>query len=421
MARYLVLFFRFLIYPLIIVGFVYQVSLVTSEYFRYVTITHVAVKDSLTENIPPRIHLCKFPRTNSGYGNTTLSYLFSSRDSPMSDSMNIIEVGLLDKDLGERGNVKNGSLFEVRRFLNRELYCISFRPAKRMVYKPEVYFATPLTAVAMMVFNSTFLQRPKTCNDEDTGKCLVSLGMASYDSDLQKPMKTPLVTWVNASGTGMLDWSVTYSLTTTTLVPAPYDTNCFKYSEIGHSSQHACLADCIAEGTKKWGFIPQGNYVIVRELYQDSNVTLLPYFLDEGDKPMTPEQLNSVFGTGMINFKPLYLEFRNIRLRCHKICSHPDCHTETVTPQEIQITHFSPGHKLIKYSLTLHPPKEPAVVVISTPKVGLMDFLIYICSCLSFWYGFCPLGVAKYVQGEFRKNVQNKNSKRDNIFHLRRQ
>src|SRR5687768_21055 len=82
--RLLKLFFRFLIYPLITGGFAFQVSLVTSEYFRFVTITHVAVKDSLTENIPPRIHLCKYPEMDSGYGKRTLSYIFTSPKSPMS-------------------------------------------------------------------------------------------------------------------------------------------------------------------------------------------------------------------------------------------------------------------------------------------------------------------------------------------------
>jgi hypothetical protein len=45
--------------------------------------------------------------------------------------------------------------------------------------------------------------------------------------------------------------------------------------------------------------------------------------------------------------------------------------------------------KIIKF--ILYPRKEPILTVITTPQMGLIDYVVYTLSTLNFWYGFCPL------------------------------
>jgi hypothetical protein len=38
----------------------------------------------------------------------------------------------------------------------------------------------------------------------------------------------------------------------------------------------------------------------------------------------------------------------------------------------------------------LMPPKETVIIVTSKGKIGFLDFVVYVFSCISFWFGVCP-------------------------------
>lgn len=381
--------FRLCLLFLITFGFGYQLSIIAKEYFLYKTSTYVSLKDEWQQNVPPRISLCKYHNVDI-YRGQSLKHLFSSNKSSLADTTTFIESELLQPKKGKPHPVPGGDKFELKRFLNSELYCLSVRPKDKMVYKYAVYYATPLTAIYHVVLRSNFLHIPSTCNNWGTGKCVLSLGMTSYDSDLQKPMRTPLIAWINTS-IGKVDWSFTYSLTRTTLLSAPYDTNCLNYSRTKHQSRHSCLSSCIRQETEwKWQKIPVENCVI-REEYENSSLSLIPFFVDDEENPLKEEEISE-------SVRPIYREYRKIRQDCQRDCNRPECWLESVTPKEMQITHFEEGKQVDTFVITLHPPNQPVVVIRSTPKVALIDFLIYVGSCLSFWYGFCPLNVVDTIQ-----------------------
>jgi hypothetical protein len=46
-------------------------------------------------------------------------------------------------------------------------------------------------------------------------------------------------------------------------------------------------------------------------------------------------------------------------------------------------------------TIKVYPPRDQVVIVKSEAKQSLLDFIVYMATCLSFWFGWCPLKAYK--------------------------
>src|SRR5688572_13420846 len=80
------------------------------------------------------------------------------------------------------------------------------------------------------------------------------------------------------------------------------------------------------------------------------------------------------------------------------------------------------------FALRVYPPNDQVIVVESGKKYAFIDVVVYIVSCLNFWFGFCPLDSLKRMSSIWksdepkriftRRNVKRKlNRRRRRLLH----
>jgi hypothetical protein len=84
---------------------------------------------------------------------------------------------------------------------------------------------------------------------------------------------------------------------------------------------------------------------------------------------------------------------------CIDLCRRPDC----VKESHVTIVHsvFGDGNtspRVTQLRLYLYPPNDQTTIVTSQPKMNFVDFLTQIISCISFWFGFCPLQLIDWMK-----------------------
>lgn len=58
---------------------------------------------------------------------------------------------------------------------------------------------------------------------------------------------------------------------------------------------------------------------------------------------------------------------------------------------------------MTRIHLKLRMSDQPILYVNSAPMQHLIDYIVYMCSGLSFWLGFCPLTIAGWMERRVRK------------------
>src|SRR6185503_6358422 len=90
--------------------------------------------------------------------------------------------------------------------------------------------------------------------------------------------------------------------------------------------------------------------------------------------------------------------YENHWTMCKSWCSQTDCYTEPLVPELIFWTflnyHERKYSKISNVTIVIYPSKDPVITVTSTSKMDLIEFIVFILSCLSFWFGLCPLQLA---------------------------
>jgi hypothetical protein len=74
-----------------------------------------------------------------------------------------------------------------------------------------------------------------------------------------------------------------------------------------------------------------------------------------------------------------------------------------------------PTSPSLNVTISVYPPNEPVMTVTHLPKLTLLDFVVYSLSCISFWFGFCPLSTPAY----WKKTVSFTDKTRTIANHLR--
>jgi hypothetical protein len=222
---------------------------------------------------------------------------------------------------------------------------------------------------------------------------------------------------------------LTYTTKITKLQPPPYDTNCLLYKLVyNYSSKENCISECLNNFTERHGLMIASN-VIKRSKYENSSLKIIPGFfrtMQDGDVEISTESINNIWKRWM-NMKRMKTE--NVALlrkitdilpsykthwkSCMNLCQRPDCVKEsyvTIVQTTVGFDKTSSVTARI-LELALFPPNDQTTIVTSLPKMNFIDFLTQILSCVSFWFGFCPLQIIDWVK---RYNTKRKDEEHEN-------
>ncbi|KAI1290389.1 hypothetical protein HDE_09016 [Halotydeus destructor] len=154
---------------------------------------------------------------------------------------------------------------------------------------------------------------------------------------------------------------ISYRKTTSRLLKAPYTTQCLDYMLPQAESVGHCLEKCFtAKVVARYNRYPRVFSVFAEDRWKDY-------------KPLTAKSENKSQLEEMVRY-------------CSKACGHEACYTEHFEPIQVGTLEFD----LLAFALYL--PGQPALLVTALPQTELIDYIILILSCVSFWFGFSPYG-----------------------------
>ena len=182
--------------------------------------------------------------------------------------------------------------------------------------------------------------------------------------------------------------AMTYSKTTTLLMPPPYETKCMNYTTIGYISQLHCMMKCKAEKFKQWS----GGW------HSD-----IPY-KTEND----PD----------INFADPTLSHnktadKHISYDCLKVCGKKqNCFNEYFSTNIIAKWERGYGIKedSVKDEILIYLPSGLNTRYRHTPQLHLIEYICYSASVFGLWFGISMTTVAKgfVVSYNYYRNKQKR-------------
>lgn len=207
---------------------------------------------------------------------------------------------------------------------------------------------------------------------------------------------------------------LTYTLSISIKLPPPFDTHCLDYQSEGHfMSSNDCYDDCLKRETLRYNVVP-GHTVIDRQKYLNSNMDIAHLNIIEDARKIEKLSTNSTLAKSLIkSYQLLHYKWKNIKMSCRHQCHRPDCVSEKITPQ-VAVSYD--GGRFNKTSpvfvVTMRSSDQAILQVSSVAKQQLLDYIVYMCSGLSFWLGFCPLTIAGKIERHFLKCVKTKKHKK---------
>ena len=175
-------------------------------------------------------------------------------------------------------------------------------------------------------------------------------------------------------GTGLeilpdLKYALTYVQMFANLLESPYRTNCKSYQTIDYISRTDCLRKCqIRESQLKYGSVSMDVQVFSWE------VPVVFANLSNGQNIPETEKTDKY---------------------CQKMCPNFDCIQryyravkESATGDQVK------GHTLID----IYSPTEPETIFIHRPRLVLFEFLCYMASTLSIWFGFSMVSILDVLE-----------------------
>lgn len=159
--------------------------------------------------------------------------------------------------------------------------------------------------------------------------------------------------------------------------------------------------------------------LLYRDKYQNSSLILIPWYLKTLSKNgtiITEDYLRRHVHHKMSKtreatlrrlFENLANQFPSYRehfTMCKKTCNQESCHMESLIPT---LLNTALGHHPSDFAddpytfprlkINVYPPNDVTMVVTSQAKMTLIDFVVYVLSCLNFWFGFCPLQLSDFL------------------------
>lgn len=161
---------------------------------------------------------------------------------------------------------------------------------------------------------------------------------------------------------------LTFSMLTNVKLEYPYDTNCIDYMKVMNtSSEIECFRDCVNSVVKK--YFGKGHFISIT--------------YSRGDD-FDDDQRERIISGDDIDDEPTSNLLNQLELGCRETCSRSDCN------QKYTITNvFSdPNDDNITIKYLISSPQEPFVKINSIVKMQILEYLIFILSSTSIWFGF---------------------------------
>ena len=166
-------------------------------------------------------------------------------------------------------------------------------------------------------------------------------------------------------------YEIIYTQKSYKLLPSPYATNCIDYSlKRGLKSRNDCIRKCqIRQSMDKCGVIAEGIDVYSGE----QNVIFAE----------TDEEFNC---TNSLDFDG----------HCLEECANNDCSKQYIEMKIIEDQELSEEYGNINI-VSLWLPFEPKSTFIHRPSIETVEFLCYLASTLSIWFGFSIISVYSWL------------------------
>lgn len=160
-------------------------------------------------------------------------------------------------------------------------------------------------------------------------------------------------------------YQLTFSSLENHRLKAPYDTNCVDYkSFMNVSSSIECFTKCTNDMVKK--YFGKGHFIAITYNTVDTSDENRIINQDEIDDESTAEFLNE------------------LEERCVERCSRMDCNQRYTITQVFS----DPNNDNVTIKYIVSSPQEPFVTIGAIPRLELLEYLIFVLSSASIWFGF---------------------------------
>jgi hypothetical protein len=308
---------------------------------------------------------------------------------------------------------------EVGKFLKQGVYNLAFRIRNPSQLTPQNLYHgnTPMYSFSL----KSNLLSPSNLKEKH-----LKLSMTPYDSDMEGLQKSPLSLDCPNIFKEKCRVYLTYATRVTNHAPTPYDTDCFDYGDVCYgrlermcvSSKESCLSDCLHVFTEQHGMVIESS-VLWRHVYEKSSHTILPWYFrtmskshNEVNISVVREDLrklirNDFMWNGLVSrIGNMFPEYKLHWKMCNDFCRRPDCRQESLIPKILLTTSIKNSSSNL-LDIQVYPSDDQVIIVTSTPKYTVLDFVVYVCNCFSFWFAFCPLQLIKMTQS-FNSKSKNK-------------
>lgn len=363
-----------------------QLYFVCEQYFRYSVVTDLVV--SRNEKLTlPGMAICfnassfekkDFSGPVGPLEGKSINELMSATRDPF-DPLFITNMTLTEKGIFFANNITSpANPIKIWKFMRKEDYCFAVETKWDGFYFsrdhlvssqviPQIFairFKTFWFETIASIKYFFYSRMRKFCGPSESSTTLIrttigryngSIGGHEYAGVLKSPTRS----------------NVAFARYNSTLLEAPYESKCrkyeFFYAYFGgpFSSQGDCFHTCyLAEVKDKYHLRPS---ILSVENSTDSFVT------------------NNMAS----NNRSLRNNLRWLFNKCYLICERQNCIREDFIVRKVSDANYKDsGHMTV----SLLVPVDPDMAVTAKPMMEMIEFVTYVLSCISFWFGFAPFG-----------------------------
>lgn len=242
------------------------------------------------------------------------------------------------------------------------VYTISPSTYKTHLYRHSVRRRSNLYYV---VLNSTIVHT----NDSKLFAFMKPMDVEIYDEEMY-PIELTL------SETRGTRYILSYSYTKSTLIKAPYDTNCFNYKTVGLDSQAHCFENCLLLVSIRNNMRHRTSITRTRNDQQPIKSTSMNYKCEGNDTKSIEQETKCYF---------------ELRKECNSFCRKRDCIKEFFDTKLDGVEYLLHDGFRRAIQLLVTPLNSLSVIITHIPRISPVDYITYTLSCLSFWLGLSPL------------------------------
>lgn len=384
-------------------GLAWEVTSLSIDFFKYETFSQLFI--TRPQKIrPPAVVMCSLLADFwNGSTNLTIADLLSQQ-SPVEAVMSHVNYRLPPNYTYEYHDYPKGKqqvnpmdIIKIGKFLKNKFTCYSFKLQEK--YMTDFDYRLLVTDFPRPLIWVVFLNRKSTAARMAVGFWYIFMHPWEQSGFYQAGNNFHEIYWPDMRKRSLRKIlpinrliALTYQLYQTYLLTPPYETDCFNYSTSGSrwESQAHCFETCFNETAfKRFGLVSPS----------------IP----------TSEPSNHT------RFRSWLPEYRKYEERCRIKCPMKDCRYNDFIPVILSAgDSFNPEFRL-------HATNHPLIRQTALAKMDLTEYVTFVLSCISFWFGFSPLGFLLRVRtvGRNGKREVGRNGKRevgldDNVLERRR-